>query len=244
MKKLFKKTFIFVGALAFVATAVTVSYAADFKLHPQGGYVQYPDEFYVDVLIDAPDEKVTLARAVLLFDPSLVEVEDVSVNNGIFSKYPTDSQIVDNTNGVIQIEGFSQTGALYSTDADSSAQGGDVFARLKFKTLYPDKLVLEWKYDGQDTPHNTVIMRNGSPPENILKTKPSNIEIIIQNPNAYIPPTADNQPNTSVVDGAIYTAVGILAIAVIVFTLLLIWGGLLSKRVKEGVGTIVIVDDK
>ena len=80
-----------------------------------------------------------------------------------------DESTIDNENGVVMLTGFTQSGSgtLYKTGAKP-----DVMARLAFKIVKPGNTVLDWEFDNGDNLFQSVMLKDGSPPTNILRVKP------------------------------------------------------------------------
>ncbi len=142
---------------------------ADFSLRPSSGYVALGEEFKVDLLIDSGTDEIMLARVVLAYDPRVIEVKNVERNDSLFCDWPEDEQTVDQDNGVIIISGFCQSGAgnLYQT-----ASAPDVLARITFEPKKVGSTPLEFEWSGEDEPYNSVLMADGSPPQNVLLSQP------------------------------------------------------------------------
>lgn len=154
----------------FFATPVK---AADpsFSLYPSGGVITNKSKgFTVDVLVNSGGQKLTSARFVITFDPKFLQVTYAGRNNALFAQWPDDEASIDNTNGVVMLTGFSQSGTdtLYTTGTSS-----DIMARITFKVLKEGKTTLDWEFSGADEDFKSVLLTEGSPPQNILKTKPS-----------------------------------------------------------------------
>jgi len=150
-------------------------YAASpmFSFYPESGVVKNTEDvFTVDVLIDTDGMSLTEARMVFNFDPRLVQVAKASRNNSLFEEWPDDESSLDNENGVVMLTGFTQSGSgdLYKTSGDP-----DVFARIEFEII-TDKteveIPLEWEFTGSDELFQTVLLADGSPPQNVLDTRP------------------------------------------------------------------------
>ncbi len=152
----------------FVSTSTLVFGSdAEFTLYPSEGSVAAGEEFVVDVLIDTKGQEVVLARAVLSFDPNLAKLENAERNEDLFCDWPENEQMVDNENGTIMATGFCQSGGeqeLYAT-----IDQADIFARLTFTALQEGNLDLKWEFSGFDEDMKSVIMQDGSPPQNILE---------------------------------------------------------------------------
>ena len=160
--------------LSFFIFIPTVEAASpNFSFYPESGIVKSKDEgFTVDVLIDSGGESLTEARMVFNFDPRLIQVSKASRNNSLFEEWPEDESSLDNENGVVMLTGFTQSGSgdLYKTSGDP-----DVFARIEFEII-TDKtdveIPLEWEFTGSDELFQTVLLVDGSPPQNALDTRP------------------------------------------------------------------------
>lgn len=147
-----------------------------FKLYPPGGQVMNKDQgFVVDVLIDTAGEEIISANFSLLFDPEVLQVIKAERNNSLFSQFPSDQASIDNENGVIYLTGFTQsgTGSLYRTEGDP-----DIFGRITFKVLEIGETTLDWEF-GENATFGTEIYADGSPPQNILNSKPSAVTFTI-----------------------------------------------------------------
>ena len=146
-----------------------------FSFYPESGIIKNKDNgFTVDVLIDTDGMSLTKARMVFNFDPRLIQVSKASKNNSLFEEWPDDESSLDNENGVVMLTGFTQSGSgdLYKTSGDP-----DIFARVEFEVI-TDKtdveIPLEWEFTGSDELFQTVLLADGSPPQNVLETRPKN----------------------------------------------------------------------
>lgn len=147
-----------------------------FKLYPPGGRVLNKEQgFVVDVLIDSAGKEVISANFSLLFDPRVLQVKKAERNNSLFSQFPQDQASIDNKNGVIYLTGFTQSGTstLYKTEGDP-----DIFARITFQVLGVGETTLDWEY-GDNANFGTGIYVDGSPPQNILRSKPDSATFTI-----------------------------------------------------------------
>jgi LPXTG-motif cell wall-anchored protein len=155
--------------LLFFGTMSASAAAAELSLRPGSGEIRRGANFTVDILIDTAGEASNLARAVLTFDPGLVQVLKAEKNESLYCDYPEDEQSVDNNNGVLMLTGFCQSGedVLYVTEDEP-----DVFARIQFEAVSNGSLVLDWEYSGEDEPFKSVIAADGSPPQSVLEEKP------------------------------------------------------------------------
>lgn len=147
------------------------AFASDpiFKIRPDGGKVKLNSTFLIDILIDSKDNEVSFARASLKFDPEYLQVVKAERNSSLFCSYPEEEQKIDNEIGGLVVAGFCQSGVgtPYLTKGEA-----DVFARVTFKALKQGEASLSWQFSGQDSPNMSVIIKDGSPPQNILLDSP------------------------------------------------------------------------
>ncbi len=155
----------------FPATKILAS-DPSFSLYPANGMVIDASKgFSVDVRIDTDGEKSNSARFTILFDPRYLQLTKVEKNSDLYEQWPEDESSVDNENGVVMLTGFTQS----DQEEDTYVTNGehDVIARLTFKVLQEGIATIDWEYDTNNGVFDTYIMRDGSPPENMLMNKPS-----------------------------------------------------------------------
>jgi hypothetical protein len=238
-KKLFKiflflfSLFLFMGAFLFSDLYLGKLRAQEptFSFYPDGGTVKNKEQgFVVDILIDTAGEEIVSAKFTVLFDPEVLQLKKAERNNTLFSDFPDDESSIDNRNGVVMLSGFTQSGtsSLYVT-----GDKADVLARLTFEVLQEGEVTLDWEYGGEDAVFDTAIYKDGSPPQNILLTKPNaatfTIGDVITDPSA--PATGISVDKYILVTGIVLTLFG----AFMVFTRP---GGFRRKA-----GTVVIYDE-
>jgi hypothetical protein len=110
---------------------------------------------------------------VFTFDPRQLQITKASRNNSLFQQWPNDESTLDNENGVVMLTGFTQSGSgqLYKTSGEA-----DVLARLEFEIVTEDtqaEIPLEWEFTGSDELFQSVLVADGSPPQNVLVTRPT-----------------------------------------------------------------------
>lgn len=237
MENILKKSVKFIKAfpvgVVLFFFSMTVVDAATFSFSPSSGYVREGDSFVVDVLIDTEGEESTKAKAVITFDPTLIQLTKAERNNTLYEEYPDDEQTTDNTNGVVMLTGFTQSGTspLYQTD-----ETADVYARLTFKSIKDGTVTLDWEYSGQDQAFKSVIMITGSPPQNALDSKPSTGRFIIEN--------YGSTPNTGVTNNrAFYIAGAAIIGAGLVFSGGGVVYGASQKMISTNKRTVVQFDE-
>jgi hypothetical protein len=198
------------------------------SFYPKSGVIKNVDEgFTVDVLIDSAGENLTKARMVFNFDPRQIQMVKASRNNSLFEQWPEDESTLDNENGVVMLTGFTQSGSgeLYQTQGEP-----DVFARIQFEIVTDDtetEIPLEWEFTGSDELFQTVLLSEGSPPQNILKTRPETAVFTI----GELTQTAINPTHLAFVIGGI---------------LILIAGVLITSKpelTRKKYGTVVVYDE-
>lgn len=156
----------------FVPSTTTLFSDTDFTtdgeltLYPAEGSIEQGEELIIDVLVDTKGQEVVLVRAVVSFNPEIVQLDSILKNEDLFCDWPSGEQLLDNDEGIVMVTGFCQSGGndpLYATFGEA-----DVFARFRFSTLQAGELRMDWEYSGFDEPMKSVIMADGSPPQNIL----------------------------------------------------------------------------
>ncbi len=199
-----KKSFflkIFFVFLFFLIPSFVYASEPMFSFYPgEGDAYDSGDGFTVDILIDSGGEELVEARAVITFDPSMLKVTEAKRNNSLFLTWPSDESTIDNENGVVMLTGFTQSGegTLYSTDGDP-----DVFARLTFEILEEGETSLEWEYSGENESFKSVLMKDGSPPQNVLNSKPDSATFnLITGESVTAPDTGLDPESTQILAGA------------------------------------------
>jgi hypothetical protein len=202
-----------------------------FKLYPPGGRVLNKDQgFVVDVLIDTAGREIISANFSLLFDPDVLQVKKAERNNTLFSQFPEDQASIDNNNGVIYLTGFTQSGtdSLYKTE-----ENPDIFARITFQVLEVGETTLDWEY-GDNANFGTGIYVDGSPPQNILRSKPDSAIFTI----------GDEVLNPSNLNTGFTVDKYIIVTGVV----LLLFGGFMvftkPRSFRKKSGTVVIYDEE
>lgn len=202
------------GLLILSFSILTVSplftYAASpsFSFYPSNGTVADSSKgFTVDVLLDSAGESITSARFAIKFDPNQVQVVKASKNNSLFDMWPEDESTIDNQRGMLMLTGFTQSGgskSLYVTGSEP-----DVMARIEFEVVTDEQedIVLSFEYSGTDQLFKSSIMKEGSPPQNVLLSQPN--EAIFSLSGFKSPSTAIEPSHIGVIAGLIFIAVGI-----------------------------------
>ncbi len=179
-----------------------------FSLYPSGGIVKDTDEgLIVDVLIDSGGYEITKARAVLKFDPEVIQLRKASRNNSLFEQWPEDESSTDNTNGIVMLTGITLPGG--STPLYRTGTQPDVFERLEFDVISTDvntKIVLDFQYSGYDEPFMSVIMKDATPSQNILTSDPASGSYTLNSDD--IPQTAISMNSIGVILGIFLMLVG------------------------------------
>jgi len=224
-------TIILVPLFLFACFTTVFSAEPSFSFFPKGGIVADKSKgFSVDVLIDTAGEKAMSAKFVVLFDPTVLRLVKAERNTSLFSQWPEDESTIDNDNGVVMLSGFTQsgTGDPYMTSGDA-----DVMAKLSFEVLRDKTTYLDWEYDTNNGVFDTQIMKDGSPPFNILNTKPSAVTFQIGSGGVLKPDV-----NTGIFDVKYLIAVGVV---------LFLFGGFIvfsrPNFYRRSKGTIVIIGD-
>jgi hypothetical protein len=216
-------------------------YAASpsFSVSPASGYVKVGTDFVFDIKVDSAGNTLSLARAVLTYDPTMVKIIKAEKNSAIFCSWPQDQQTVDNVNGVLMVTAFCQSGnsGVYKTVGEA-----DVLARVTMRALKAGSVDFKWQWTGEDQAFKSVLIEDGSPPQNLLSPAPMSFKFIaavITTPTT--PPTT---PKTGIFETETYIIAGIVFGAA-----LLIFGGttlllMTNKRmINRKFKTLVIYED-
>ncbi|OGC44222.1 hypothetical protein A2400_01565 [candidate division WS6 bacterium RIFOXYB1_FULL_33_14] len=225
-----KKGLIFLLFLLLTLSIPKV-YAADasFSFYPSSGIVEDVKEgFTVDILIDSGGYELSKARAVIKFDPSVVQLSKAMKNNSLFEEWPLDQSTTDNTNGIVMLTGITSSDGLvpyYKT-----ATSPDVFARLEFDIVdeSAEKILLSFEYSGEDELFQSVLISAGKDTQNVLLSVPSSVTFLIDD---------DIVPSTSIDMNTLGIGIGILLILVGGFV-----RGSTINFSKQRRGTIVLED--
>lgn len=161
-----------VSFIFFFSSSNLFATGANFSFYPDGGIIVDSSKgFTVDVLIDTSGEEVMSAKFVVLFDPTVLRLKKAERNSSLFESWPEDESSLDNDNGVVMLSGFTQsgTGTPFST-----SDKPEIMARLTFEVLKEKTTYLDWEFDTNNGVFDTQIMKDGSPPQNVLTEKPKN----------------------------------------------------------------------
>ncbi|GAB4162820.1 MAG: hypothetical protein Fur003_5690 [Candidatus Dojkabacteria bacterium] len=237
-KTLKKLAFLIVALVLILASRPTSAFAAKFTLYPASGKVVVGDTFTVDVLIDTEGKSTLQSKAVITFDPTRLEVVSADRNNSLYTTYPVADQSVDNTNGVVMVSGFTQSGAgtLYKTNG-----AADVFVRIKFKALKTGAASIDWEYDGTQGQFQSIIMADGSPAQNVLLAAPTKGTYTVTSQSS-TPPTPVT-PDTGLFDqSGLFIGGGVLVAAIAIFAGLTIYSKANQRIASSKKKTIVIYE--
>lgn len=196
--------FILLGISPVLAYGVS----PNFYLYPSNGTIADSSKgFTVDVLLESAGESITSARFAIRFDPTQIQVTKASKNNSLFDQWPEDESTIDNGRGMVMLTGFTQSGgskSLYITDGDP-----DVMARLEFEVITEEKedIVLTFEHSGIEELFKSSIMTEGSPPQNVLLSRPS--EGIYTLSGFKSPSTAIDPSHIGIVVGLVLIGIGL-----------------------------------
>jgi len=238
LKNYFKKTLKAIFFFTILYFPFTLSaFAGELKINPTLGRVVKGETFLIDILIDSKGDALTEATAVIVFDPTFIQIKEITRNENLFSTYPTDEQTTDNENGVIMITGFTQsgTGTLYTTNGDA-----DVLVRISFEAIKSGTVDFEWEYSGSNEPFKSVLMKDGSPPQNVLSSKPSSVTFTVLEDDS-----GNTTPTTGIMDKTNLS----FALGIFVAGLALTAGIVVLNKgrgygfISSGGKTIVVIDE-
>lgn len=148
-----------------VAAATTTT----FVLSPATKKVLVNSTFDVDIKITATAaQKINYARAILVFDPTELEITQAVQAGSMFCSYPTDESnyIADNTQGQLMITG-SATGAANCAYPEVTS-AGTLFAKVTFKAKKSGTADLSFMFNGNLADDMSGITDTNSPPQFIM----------------------------------------------------------------------------
>jgi hypothetical protein len=222
--------------MIYLPSAIS-AFAGELKINPTLGRVVKGEEFIIDILIDSEGSSLVEATAVIVFDPTLIQITEVKRNASLFDTFPENEQTTDNDNGVIMITGFTQSGngTLYNTSGDP-----DVLVRVTFEANREGTVDFEWEYSGSNEPFKSVLMKDGSPPTNVLSSKPSSVTFtILEDDSGNTTPTTGLMDNTS-----LSFAIGIFVAGVaLTIGIVILNKNQGYKLISSNGKTIVVIDE-
>ena len=229
VKKFLTIVFSFLFFFFFSSSAI-LAIEPSFSFFPAGGIIIDKSKgFTIDILIDTAEQEVVSAKFVVLFDPTVLRLTKAERNSSLFSQWAEEESSIDNDNGVVMLGGFTQsgTGSPYKTSGNP-----DIIARLTFEVLKEGETYLDWEYGTNNGVFDTNIMKEGSPPMNILTKKPSAVTFQIGSG------TLKPDVKTGIFDSKYLIVVG---------AVLLLFGGFMiftrPNFYRRGKGTIVVIGD-
>jgi len=140
---------LYVATLALMPVAAQ-SVTAKFVLSPRTKTVVKDTTFDVTINITATATKeISFARAVLVFDPTMLEIPQALEAGTMFCEYPTDefNYIADNSQGQVMITGISSGTVGCPFPAVNTT--GTLFARITFKAKKAGVVDLSFLSNGQ-----------------------------------------------------------------------------------------------
>lgn len=170
-----------ISIIVFVFSIASVNAqqnSVQMKLNQSSYQVNQNGTVTVQIQLTASSSKqVNFARAVVRFDPSLVEIQSVQ-KSALFCEYPTDpgSYASDNTQGILIVSAISSgtSGCNYPT-LNTTPQTM-VTVIFKGKATGTSQLIFE--YNGQNSDVHSAVMDNNSPAQFVL-ADPSDGQIIV-----------------------------------------------------------------
>lgn len=204
-----------------------------FYLDPSSDSATVGDEFSVDIMIDSDGEEVLEARAVLTYDPDIIQVSAVSHSN-IFCTYPDSGYDVDNSTGQLILTGFCNDDN-YSTSGDA-----DIFGRVTFQGRGNGEGEVEFAYDGTDDEDVTYMQSPGSPPLKITLISPTGGSYSVSG-GATTPDDDSGLPSTGLFDNlGITFGISLLVLSFLVLVLDSLLPRILNWFSRRGQRTIVV----
>ena len=215
MKKLlFTFTFV-VSAFFLIGPLQARAQDVSISLYPSGGYAVLNNDFAVDIMLATGGKDTTMARVVLRFDPSKIRITKAQ-HGDLYCQYPEDDYAADNTKGIVILTGYCLDPYYNSSD------GGGILGRITFKPLVEGNVTLSVEFDGQANSEKSVVMDNGSPPQNILISAPSGgsytVVTSINQQSSGTPGQGTKLPGVGILDNKpILVGIGLICLAGTVF---------------------------
>ena len=161
---------LYVAALAILPVSAQ-SVTATFVLSPRTKTVVKDSTFDVTINLKSTGSKrVSYARAILVFDPTLLEIPQAVEAGNLFCNYPTDegNYVADNTEGQLMITGIA-TGETNCPFPELNTTN-KLFARVTFKAKATGKADLSFMFNGREADGMSGVMDSNSPPQFIMST--------------------------------------------------------------------------
>lgn len=233
---------LFLLLIAFAQISIVNAEGSDpfIRFHETDGQAKLNSNFTLDVEIYSGDNDLSGAQVQISYDPTYVEVIQADRFEDLFCNWPADSQLVDNTEGLLKAYGFCQSGSGTPYNSGSEA---DIMLRLVFKAKKAGDTVISFDYiDGSST--KTALIKDGTPPDNVLTSQPSAFELEIvdtttsssgntntTNNNGNYNYSNNETPLTSIWDWNSFTVSAVLIIVgILVFILGDIYIAYMSKK--------------
>jgi len=153
----------YVLSIAFLPVSAQ-SVTAKFVLSPRTKTVVKDATFDVTINITATATKeISYARAVLVFDPTMLEIPQALEAGTMFCDYPTDefNYVADNTQGQVMITGRASGEVTCPYPAVNST--GTLFARITFKAKKTGVVDFSFLSNGQLVDNMSAIADTSSP---------------------------------------------------------------------------------
>lgn len=123
------------------------------SLSPDSGQITAGETVFVKINLDTGGQATDGTRAVLRFDPSLLQVEDVNYEIAVYANYPVKK--IDNETGRVVVSGIINPN-------EDPFQGQGVLATLKVKGLKAGWAALSFDFTpGETTDSNVALTKSG-----------------------------------------------------------------------------------
>lgn len=183
---------LYVSSLAILPVSAQ-SVTATFVLSPKTKTVVKNTNFEVTINIKGTGtKKVSYARAVIFFDPTMLEIPQALEAGSLFCNYPTDAAnyIADNEEGQVLITGIAtgESGCPFPDVTTSNS----LFARVTFKAKKTGTANLSFAYNGELADDMSGITDSNSPPQFIMTTPQDGKYTIVTSLSTPTPEPPDN----------------------------------------------------
>lgn len=185
----------YVASLAVLPVSAQ-SITATFVLSPRTKTIVVNSTIDVAINIKSTAAKqISYARAILVFDPTMLEITQAVEAGSMFCNYPTDegNYIADNTEGQLMITGIS-TGETACPHPQATT-AGTLFARVTFRAKKTGTAELAFMFNGREADGMSGISDSNSPPTFIMSSPQDGAYTIV---TSLATPTPNPPPNLGV----------------------------------------------
>lgn len=152
-KGLFFVTVALAGTLFFPTNSFAAS--GSFTLTPASISTATGQTFSVKIDINTGGDDTDGAKAILLYDKTLLEVTRITPGT-LYSSYPETGKVIDNTTGTARVTG------IVDLESDETFNGTGTFATVDFTAKAAGKATIKFDFVGPYDANNETTMRDSN----------------------------------------------------------------------------------